>query len=115
MTKSFLLFVIYALCVTRLTRLIVADAITEKFRKWIERHATMKLRNAHSTWIEVDPEKAWLWRKFYTLTSCSWCVSFWVALPIVGVAYYNGTWFQYLCVPFALSAVAGLISDSRGT
>lgn len=114
MTKSFLLFVIYALCVFRLTRLIVADTVTEKFRKWIQRHATTSLRNASATWIAIDKDKPWLWRKVYGLTSCSWCVSIWISIPIVIVASLHTSWFPDVCAVPALSAVAGYLSERSG-
>jgi hypothetical protein len=84
--------VILSLFVYRLTRLIVLDEILAPVRDWI--------------WDRKSPRSSHIGYLF----TCSWCMSLWVALPIV---------FSYVVFPsitiligciFTLSAIAGLIT-----
>ena len=108
MTLTWFTFMILATATFRLTRLVVDDTITQPIRTAIEIRATVKLRNAASTWLEVDQERPWFWRKMYALTSCHWCVSIWMGALVVALWHYQRSWFQFVCYVLALSTVSGL-------
>jgi membrane protein required for beta-lactamase induction len=55
--------ILLALAVTRLVRLIVDDAITQRFRLWFVN--------------KYGDESMWTY-----LVHCTWCVSIWVAYPM---------------------------------
>ena len=83
--------IILALFVYRVTRLITIDEIFE-------------------------PVRAFVWDKTKTgshlayLVTCSWCISLWVALPVVfSYAFFPSMTILIGCI-FALSAIAGLIT-----
>ena len=118
MTHSFLLFVIYALCIYRLTRLLVEDTISDPVREWLRKRSFGELverdyvtGNVISRTPAPKPGSpfSWAWK----LMTCYWCLSLWISAVIVVVAYFNGSWFQYVCIPFAFSAIAGVISERR--
>lgn len=118
-THSFLLFVIYALCIFRLTRLGTEDTITAPLREWLRGKSFGELverdnvtGNVISRTPAPKPKSLWSWA--WTLGTCPWCLSMWIAAIVVTIAYFNGSWFQYVCVPFAFSAVAGVLSERNG-
>jgi hypothetical protein len=94
MTKSGLLFVIYALCAYRVSTLIVVDEITLKWRLRIIAWATTHKHLWVKTWI-----------------NCVWCVSVWVGGGVVALARFGGSWAVYPCAALAFSAVAGFLSE----
>ena len=107
MTFTWFTLTVLALACYRATRLITEDTVTAGLRKWIELHATTKLANAQSTWLEVDKDAGWLWRRVYALSSCSWCVSIWTGGGIVALSHYQWSWFQFVCYALSLSTLAG--------
>lgn len=84
-------FVILALATFRLTRLITRDVITEPIRTRV--------------WKKLPPESS----KIGYLFTCEWCMSIWVA-SLVYVCFIITSVTVILLVPFALSAVAGLLT-----
>lgn len=84
-------YVILGLATYRITRLFTRDTILDSFRNW--------------WWGKFPPEKHPLG---YLLT-CEWCLSFWVA-SLVFVCYIINTVTVLAAVPFALSAIAGLLT-----
>jgi hypothetical protein len=90
MTKSGLLFVIYALCTYRLVVLVVDDTILNPFRMWVMRQ--------RSKWLK-------------TLIQCYWCVSVWLAAGVVLLARFGGSWAVYPCAALAISAIAGYLGE----
>lgn len=83
--------IILALFVYRVTRLIVIDEVFAPIRDWV--------------W-ERTPSDSQL-AYFFT---CSWCVSLWVALPVVfSYAFFPSITILIGCI-FTLSAIAGLIT-----
>lgn len=116
MTHSFLLFVIYALCVFRLTHLITDDSITASAREWLRAKShESQVRTVYERGNEKLEERVgekpgallWMWK----LASCAWCVSVWIGAVVVVIAYYQGAWFQYVCAAFALSGFVGIVSE----
>lgn len=71
----------------RITRLLVVDSIADP------------IRNLASRWEFTDE-----------LIACPWCTSFWVGLAATGVYALSPEAAFWLSLPFAFSAVAGLLS-----
>src|ERR1700688_2951402 len=101
MTHSFLLFAIYALCIHRLTRLGTEDTITDPVREWLRSKSFGELverDNITGNVISRTPAPkpgspfSWVWK----LMNCSWCLSIYIASVVVTIAYFNGSWFQYV-------------------
>jgi hypothetical protein len=91
MTLDLLVFAILALAVYRLSRLVIIDVVFEKVRDKI--------------WSKYPPSHG-----IGYLITCYWCTSVWVA-SVVTICYTMvPTVTVYICLPFALSAVAGLIA-----
>lgn len=91
MELNLLIFAILALAVYRLSRLVVEDTIFEGIRDKI--------------WSKYPPST-----KLGYLLTCYWCTSIWVA-SILTICYTMvPTVTVFICLPFALSAVAGLIA-----
>jgi len=89
---SVLHVIILALFTYRLTRLIVLDEVLAPLRDWI--------------WDRKPPRSSQI-GYFFT---CPWCVSMWVALPIVfSYALFPSITILIGCI-FTLSAIAGLIT-----
>ena len=84
--------VILSLFVYRLTRLIVLDEVLAPVRDWI--------------WDRKSPSDSHIGYLF----TCPWCVSLWVALPVVFLyALFPSMTILVGCI-FTLSAIAGLIT-----
>jgi len=84
-------YVILGLATYRLTRLFTRDTILESFRNWVV--------------VQVSPREK---PSSYLLT-CEWCLSFWFG-SLVFVCYMISTVTVLVVVPFALSAIAGLLT-----
>lgn len=89
----FLVYVVYALAVARVTRLIAEDKIFERPRVW----ALAKLPEDSMTGY---------------LITCRWCVSVWIAIPAAVVAVLWGAkpWFLIPALALAYSQVTGLLT-----
>jgi hypothetical protein len=85
-------YIILALAVFRITRLITTDVIADKLRDKI--------------WEKYPMHKNGLG---YVIT-CDWCTSIWVASPTVLMYKITAEPTIAVCSVFALSAVAGLLS-----
>jgi Protein of unknown function (DUF1360) len=84
--------IILSLFVYRLTRLVVLDEILAPVRDWV--------------WDRKSPSDSQIGYLF----TCPWCVSLWVALPVVFLyALFPSMTILVGCI-FALSAIAGLIT-----
>lgn len=46
---------------------------------------------------------------WFTMLTCPWCVSFWLAIPIAAAAWAldAATWWQAIAFPFAARTIAG--------
>ena len=84
--------IILSLFVYRLTRLVVLDELLAPVRDWV--------------WDRKSPRDSQI-GYFFT---CPWCVSLWVALPVVFLyALFPSITILVGCI-FTLSAIAGLIT-----
>jgi hypothetical protein len=84
--------IILSLFVYRLTRLVVLDELLAPVRDWV--------------WDRKSPNSSYI-GYFFT---CPWCVSLWVALPVVFLyALFPSITILVGCI-FTLSAIAGLIT-----
>lgn len=83
-----------ALAVHRLTRLLARDSLPPIA------HARARIiaRWGHSPWSE--------------LAVCSWCLSVWVAVPVITARLLVPDWWSLLALLLAYSTVAGVL-DSR--
>lgn len=84
--------VILALAVHRITRLIIADVILEKFRQRV--------------WKKYPPYGNGIG---YLLT-CEWCMSLWVATPVYALYRINTDAAILVFGAFALSSAAVIIN-----
>lgn len=113
--------VVYALAVARITRLINADKITERPRKYLIRRAWI----AAYPWVtdkpdEVDKNLRMVIGtsdppKLAYFISCPWCVSLWVGLIAAPLAYFWGE-NPILAVPalaLALSHFTGFLAEKE--
>ena len=117
MTHSFLLFVIYALCVHRLTRLGNKDTITEPIRDWLKGKSFGYLvERDNITGNEISripaPKPKSIWSSLWTLSDCPWCLSIWLSAGVVTLAYFEGSWFKYVALGLAFSSIAGILSTT---
>ena len=93
--KDLIRFIIYALAVYRVSRLIIQDEITDGPREWI--------------FSKINPNG-----KIAYLLTCYWCVSFWVAIPLAILYITAPDGMMVAGLPLAGSAVAGFISQKVG-
>ena len=112
MTHSFLQLLVYAMCIYRLSRLLAVDDIFEPFREFVRKRGFVDMQKTDYMGSVVDKttfyrNRFFAW--FFNLISCMWCNSVWIASVIVAVAYFNGHWFIFVCLPFAFSAFAGIM------
>lgn len=87
-------WVVDAVAVYRLTRLVTADGITEP------------LRDAIDDWSR---EGGRLREKAAELVTCPWCMSMWWSLGLVFIVR-RAPWWPRMADALAFSAVAGLVS-----
>ena len=80
--------IVLALAAFRLTRLVVEDSITDSLRDWVSVRSPFLSR----------------------LIDCYWCAGFWVSVGVVVAHAAAPTPTYWLALPFALSAVVGLLS-----
>ena len=88
-----MILLITALAVYRITRLVVEDSILDRPRDYLMGRAE---------WVRA-------------LLDCYWCAGFWVSLAATIVLYATGALVlpavAWMGLPFALSAIAGLLSS----
>ena len=116
MTHSFLLFVIYAGCVFRLTRLVTADTITAPAREWLrakshEDQVRTVLDHGNERVETRVGEVPGLVLVIWRWATCSWCASAWIAAGCVVGWVYAASWFNLVAAVFDLSGAAALIAE----
>ena len=110
-------FAVLALAVFRVSRLIVSDTILDTPRLWIlarwpASDTVFVEARPHTFWVENV--EGWMTVKPHLigeLVSCVWCTGFWISV-IAAVGWSQApdvAW--WLALPFALSAVAGLLEE----
>lgn len=82
--------VLIVLAVYRLSRLVTRDIILNRPRNWL-----------------VDNFEGWV----VTLMLCPWCISVWIAPPVIVLTIYCWPWWSWVMVGLAASAVAGQLSE----
>jgi hypothetical protein len=91
LTFTFLVqFGILGLATFRIARLLTEDQLTSPIRDRI--------------WKKFPPST-----QFGYLWTCMWCMSFWAALPLSIAFILVPVPTVLVCLPFALSAIAGII------
>lgn len=85
-------FVILALASYRLTKLLIEDTILNSLREKV--------------WEKFPPESTYLGY----LTTCPWCVGWWLSLVLFFCYTIVLTPTMWFCVPLAMSAIVGLLS-----
>ena len=93
MMPDLMTLLILSLATFRLSRLLTVDVIFEDLRERI--------------WKKYSPLT-----KFGYLFTCIWCMSIWVASVIVICYTIIPTVTTVLALPFAISAVAGLVAHN---
>lgn len=87
-------FVTDALATYRLTRLAITDEITERPRK------------AFRNWA-LDHR----WRWLYDLSSCPWCLGWWIAVGVVIARKVAPRAWTPVATALAMSAVTGILAE----
>lgn len=79
-------FVLALAATARVTRFITRDSLFAPVRDWVAVHA--------------GPDS-----RLYTLITCVWCSSVWIAAPAAVTAWWWGhtVWWQVVCMVLALS------------
>ena len=106
------LIVVYALAVARVTRLIVADKLTEGPR---ERLADAAWRRRYADfWTHAKADNAPEPLLAYLIT-CPWCASIYVAAVAAPLAYFWGTspWLLVPALALAFSYVTGFLAGKE--
>jgi hypothetical protein len=93
--SSGVLVALHLLAVYRLTRLVVADSISEPTRKRVWR------RFGTASWLGK-------------LVNCEWCASIWIAAPMTYWLFHSPTTYSPAAAFLAASAAAGLLSGHEG-
>ena len=116
--NNFFVFIVEALCVYRITRLVVEDYLLLTPREAVIRYAYG--RKGHKSdatvptggWVrQVDDDDAP--PRLAEFVTCPWCVSMYVAAAVAGLgAVFVTDWgaATTIAVAFAASAVCGLIA-----
>jgi Protein of unknown function (DUF1360) len=109
---SFWWLTVNCLAVFRLTRLISIDTIMERPRKRLLDTATrIAFEDATSNHNRPTPITTNVFGKAWEMITCPWCLSVWLAVPVVAFTkLIPGVWL-YPALALALTAVTGLLSE----
>lgn len=88
--EDLILFIVFSLSVYRVTRLLIEDEILDEVRDW--------------AYTKVKPGG-----RLSYLMGCPWCLSFWVAIPLMILYIASPTGMMVVGLPLAGSAIAGMI------
>lgn len=74
----------------RLTRIVVADTITEPFRTALlfNRHQRSARRTGQPMPAATRPRVAALRIRLHELATCPWCTGFWMSIAVVALAWH---------------------------
>ena len=115
MTRSALLLFIYAVACFRITRLITTDTLTANWRERIRKRGTGEYLKRSIPSGKVVERKVDVvpgaWGFIWRVISCSWCTSIWVAAAVTALAYFEGSWWQWVCAFLTLAAIAGVLGE----
>lgn len=107
---EFLGLVVVAFAAYRVTRVVVADTISDSFRAWVWARSYERIDDYDSL-ADTDTRTArrsWWWEKFYQLVSCPHCTGFHVSW-VLYLGWFH--WHVSFVRPFiAAVAVAGIQS-----
>lgn len=84
------------LAVARLTKLVIADRITDHPRRVLVDWAKANLPEHRAELVEY-------------LSGCPWCIGMYVGLAVTPVRHTR--WWRTVRYPLALSAIAGIVGD----
>lgn len=108
MTHAPILLLLDALACYRLTRLVVADSLTEPARRWLIGSVPTSDHMLDGSRISVAARP-----RLAEFLSCPWCVSFWTAIGVVLMQSWIPSAWLYVSAVLAFSALAGLLSELR--
>lgn len=101
-----------ALAVYRLCHLAAKDSITEKARKHLlDQAKRVAFEHATSTANAPTPIDTNWYGRLWVLVTCPWCLSVWLAAPVVALTQLEPSCWQYPAAGLALSAVTGLLAE----
>jgi uncharacterized protein DUF1360 len=96
--------VLLALAAFRIWRLIAADTIFDGPRKWII--------GLGYRWADGDPIPKKYREHWGIFMECPWCLGFWISVVVWAAWLAVDDWAVGLAVPWALSAVVGLVREN---
>lgn len=112
--STFLALVTVSLAAYRVTRVVVADSISDPFRAWVWNRAYTanggwdSLKDAPSV---VVRSRAWRWA--YDGLSCSFCVGWWVTLCLWWGYMFGPEWFERCVEALAAVGVQAFVSSRK--
>lgn len=109
MTHSAWWLVLDALAVYRLSVLVTRDLITDGLRKKLGQPWTIKAHDGSHMTRAGSGARYWLWQ----MCLCPWCVSVWLAVPVLLLTRYWPEGWQYGALLLALSGIAGFLEERR--
>lgn len=101
----------------RITRLVVADTITEPVRTWaLPRIARSRRERKRIAQGEPATPPTGLRGALVTLLTCHWCTGMWVAAAITPLAMTSdgSLWFVLPAAILTVAYVVGLLGDYEG-
>jgi len=95
MTITLVALAVLSTATYRFSKLVIEDIIFDKIREKI--------------FTKFPPEST----KIGYFFTCYWCTSVWIGTLVTLGYILNSTVMLVVCLPFAISAIAGLISDVK--
>jgi hypothetical protein len=101
-----------ALAIYRLTRLVTVDTLTDPARKrLLDAAKRIAFDVATSNMNRPTPVTTNGYGRLWELVTCPWCISVWIAVPVVALTRLAPVVWQYPALTLALAAVAGIVSE----
>lgn len=115
--NHFLTFLVVAFASYRVTRVIVDDTITAKWRQWLWRHAYVSAGFDSRTEREVSMRRhglvGWAWEKAFQLFTCPHCTGWWISLGLFAAWWWGSDNVRVAIAAVAVSGMQSLISSRR--